>query len=200
MSKLSDNEIFEKTSFLHGTNSAFIEQMYEKYLENPVSVPGDWQTFFSGIGDTKTEKVSNASWSSYDKIKINNGDLVSAIDGNWPSEIQSYENTLKSSKTFKIPEEASRNATLDSIRAIMMIRAYRIRGHLNANLDPLDLVEKYDHTELRPETYGFREEDMRSRNIFRQCFRIRVCNLKRNFRNITPNLLLYYWYRVYAYQ
>ena len=64
MSKLSDNEIFEKTSFLHGTNSAFIEQMYEKYLENPVSVPGDWQTFFSGIGDTKTEKVSNASWSS----------------------------------------------------------------------------------------------------------------------------------------
>ena len=70
MSKLSDNEIFEKTSFLHGTNSAFIEQMYEKYLENPVSVPGDWQTFFSGIGDTKTEKVSNASWSSYNKIKI----------------------------------------------------------------------------------------------------------------------------------
>ena len=165
MSKLSDNEIFEKTSFLHGTNSAFIEQMYEKYLENPVSVPGDWQTFFSGIGDTKTEKVSNASWSSYDKIKINNGDLVSAIDGNWPSEIQSYENTLKSSKTFKIPEEASRNATLDSIRAIMMIRAYRIRGHLNANLDPLDLVEKYDHAELRPETYGFREEDM-NREIF----------------------------------
>ena len=103
MSKLSDNEIFEKTSFLHGTNSAFIEQMYEKYLENPVSVPGDWQTFFSGIGDTKIEKVSNASWSLYDKIKINNGDLVSAIDGHWPSEIQSYENTLKSSNTYKIP-------------------------------------------------------------------------------------------------
>ena len=157
MSKLSDNEIFEKTSFLHGTNSVFIEQMYEKYLENPVSVPGDWQTFFSGIGDTKTEKVSNASWSSYDKIKINNGDLVSAIDGNWPSEIQLYENTLKSSKTFKIPEEASRNATLDSIRAIMMIRAYRIRGHLNANLDPLDLVEKYDHAELIVATYGFKQ-------------------------------------------
>jgi 2-oxoglutarate dehydrogenase E1 component len=174
--------------------------MYEKYLENPVSVPGDWQTFFSGIGDTKTEKVSNASWSSYDKIKINNGDLVSAIDGNWPSEIQSYENTLKSSKTFKIPEEASRNATLDSIRAIMMIRAYRIRGHLNANLDPLDLLEKYDHAELRPETYGFREEDMNREIFLDNVLGIRVCNLKRNSRNITPNLLLYYWYRVYAHQ
>ena len=165
MSKLSDNEIFEKTSFLHGTNSAFIEQMYEKYLHNPLSVPTDWKTFFSGISDQPTNEMKNASWSEYKDIKSNNGDLVSAIDGNWPNEVKSFENELKSSNAINIHEGTSKNATLDSIRAIMMIRAYRIRGHLKANLDPLGLIEKNEHTELQPETYGFKAEDM-ERQIF----------------------------------
>ena len=165
MSKLSDNEIFEKTSFLHGTNSAFIEQMYEKYLHNPLSVPTDWQTFFSGISDQPTNEMKDASWSEYKDIKSNNGDLVSAIDGNWPDEVRSFENELKFSNAINIHEGTSKNATLDSIRAIMMIRAYRIRGHLKANLDPLGLIEKNEHTELQPETYGFKAEDM-ERQIF----------------------------------
>ena len=165
MSKLSDNEIFEKTSFLHGTNSAFIEQMYEKYLHNPLSVPTDWQTFFSGISDQPTNEMKDASWSEYRDIKSNNGDLVSAIDGNWPDEVRSFENELKSSNAINTHEGTSKNATLDSIRAIMMIRAYRIRGHLKANLDPLGLIEKIEHTELQPETYGFKAEDM-ERQIF----------------------------------
>ena len=165
MSKLSDNEIFEKTSFLHGTNSAFIEQMYEKYLHNPLSVPTDWQTFFSGISDQPTNEMKDASWSEYKDIKSNNGDLVSAIDGNWPDEVRSFENELKFSNAINIHEGTSKNATLDSIRAIMMIRAYRIRGHLKANLDPLGLIEKIEHAELQPETYGFKTEDM-ERQIF----------------------------------
>ena len=165
MSKLSDNEIFEKTSFLHGTNSAFIEQMYEKYLHNPLSVPTDWQTFFSGISDQPTNEMKDASWSEYRDIKSNNGDLVSAIDGNWPDEVRSFENELKSSNAINTHEGSSKNATLDSIRAIMMIRAYRIRGHLKANLDPLGLIEKIEHAELQPETYGFKAEDM-ERQIF----------------------------------
>ena len=165
MSKLSDNEIFEKTSFLHGTNSAFIEQMYEKYLHNPLSVPTDWQTFFSGISDQPTNEMKDASWSEYRDIKSNNGDLVSAIDGNWPDEVRSFENELKSSNAINTHEGSSKNATLDSIRAIMMIRAYRIRGHLKANLDPLGLIEKTEHVELQPETYGFKAEDM-ERQIF----------------------------------
>ena len=165
MSKLSDNEIFEKTSFLHGTNSAFIEQMYEKYLHNPLSVPTDWQTFFSGISDQSSNEMKDASWSEYKDIKSNNGDLVLAIDGNWPDEVRSFENELKFSNAINIHEGTSKNATLDSIRAIMMIRAYRIRGHLKANLDPLGLIEKIEHTELQPETYGFKAEDM-ERQIF----------------------------------
>ena len=40
----------------------------------------------------------------------------------------------------------------------MLIRAYRIRGHLIANLDPLSLQKKQEHPELKPETYGFKQK------------------------------------------
>src|SRR5208282_2628749 len=56
-------------------------------------------------------------------------------------------------------EEAIRRATRDSVRALMMIRAYRMRGHLHANLDPLGLEPQKDHEELHPATYGFQESD-----------------------------------------
>ena len=47
----------------------------------------------------------------------------------------------------------------------MMIRAYRIRGHLIADLDPLGLITKETHPELDPTTYGFDTKD-RDRKIF----------------------------------
>jgi len=56
-------------------------------------------------------------------------------------------------------------ATRDSVRALMMIRAYRMRGHLHANLDPLGLEPRPDHVELHPSSYGFKESDW-DRNIF----------------------------------
>ena len=41
----------------------------------------------------------------------------------------------------------------------MLIRAYRIRGHLIANLDPLSIQKKEEHPELKPESYGFSKKD-----------------------------------------
>ena len=54
---------------------------------------------------------------------------------------------------------------LDSVRALMLIRAYRIRGHLIAELDPLGLRDHGDRPELDPKSYGFTEQDM-DRPIF----------------------------------
>ncbi len=45
-----------------------------------------------------------------------------------------------------------RAATTDSIRALMLIRAYRVRGHLEAKLDPLGLTEVVPHPELDPKS------------------------------------------------
>ncbi len=64
--------------------------------------------------------------------------------------------------TAKQPEASAdqiREATLDSIRALMLIRAYRVRGHLMADLDPLGLTPTPDHPELNPATYGFTDAD-----------------------------------------
>ncbi|MGB8273990.1 MAG: 2-oxoglutarate dehydrogenase E1 component, partial [Alphaproteobacteria bacterium] len=55
--------------------------------------------------------------------------------------------------------ERTRAAILDSIRALMMIRAYRVRGHLYADLDPLGLEDRASHSELEPESYGFTAAD-----------------------------------------
>src|SRR5207237_7371209 len=56
-------------------------------------------------------------------------------------------------------------ATRDSIRALMLIRAYRARGHFHANLDPLGLEAPKNEEELDPRSYGFGEGDL-DRRIF----------------------------------
>ena len=61
--------------------------------------------------------------------------------------------------------QSVKQASKDSVRAIMLIRAYRIRGHLIANLDPLSIQKKEEHPELKPETYGFTKKDF-NRKIF----------------------------------
>ena len=80
-------------------------------------------------------------------------------------------NVLVNDKTAKLEEASNfdigsiKEASKDSVRAIMLIRAYRIRGHLIANLDPLSLQDKKEHAELKPETYGFTKKDY-GRKIF----------------------------------
>ena len=56
-------------------------------------------------------------------------------------------------------------ATRDSIHALMLIRAYRARGHFHANLDPLGLEPHRNEAELEPSSYGFTDADM-DRRIF----------------------------------
>lgn len=65
----------------------------------------------------------------------------------------------------QLTDEQIQRAVLDSIRALMIIRAYRIRGHLAADLDPLGLAERGSHPELDPASYGFTDADM-DRPIF----------------------------------
>ncbi|MEY3189587.1 MAG: hypothetical protein RIR82_321, partial [Pseudomonadota bacterium] len=50
MSSQENNIIFEKTSFLSGTNSSYIEKLYAKYVEDPTSIPDSWRQFFEGLG------------------------------------------------------------------------------------------------------------------------------------------------------
>ncbi len=170
MSKSSENENFEQTSFLSGTNAAYVEELYAQYQENPKSVDADWQTFFASLGDAPGDVLKSAqgaSWARKDWPKPANGELVSALDSNWgAAEIDQPKIQSKISAALPGATDTDvRAATLDSIRALMMIRAYRIRGHLDADIDPLDMRGESHHPELQPESYGFGPEDM-DRRIF----------------------------------
>ena len=130
-------------SFLYGANSTFIEELYQRYLANPESVDASWQGFFKSLGDPAPKKPS---WDK-DPTKV-----IGAVDG---------DATLKpaNAKAPVIDKKALDAAAWDAIRAQQLIRAYRVRGHLAANLDPLGLEQPKLHADLDPATYGFGPSD-----------------------------------------
>ena len=74
MTSNGKNIIFEKTSFLQGSNSPFIEELYLQYLNNPNSIPQSWAEFFKGLNEDKDiikKEISGPSWSPRKKKKIN---------------------------------------------------------------------------------------------------------------------------------
>ena len=150
----SNNTIYKKTSFLAGNNSEFINEFYADYIADPNSLPDSWRKFFEGLSDDEKlvyEDLKGPSWSPAKKIK----------KPKFSSEVQQTNDEESESLNLKSVKQASK----DSVRAIMLIRAYRIRGHLIANLDPLSIQKKEEHPELTPENYGFKKNDF-NRQIF----------------------------------
>ena len=145
-----NNDIFEKTSFLGNNSSEFVEGLYTDYLKNPDKLPEQWKIFFEGLNE-KREKIlrniNGPSWSPKKKIKNITPESYKHLE-------KKNGNQLDSLNTIDILE-AAKNA----VRANMLIRAYRIRGHLISNLDPLELLKREEHAELKPETYGFSKND-----------------------------------------
>ena len=154
MSSSNNNTTYKKTSFLSGINSEFINQFYSDYLSNPNSLPEGWRKFFEGLSEDEKlvlNDLNGPSWSPTKKINRANISVIGV-------EKEKGEKEELNSSSIK-------QASQDSVRAIMLIRAYRIRGHLIANLDPLSIQEKKEHPELKPETYGFTKKDYK-RKIF----------------------------------
>ena len=154
MSSSDNNITFKKTSFLSGINSEFINQFYSEYLTDPKSLPNSWIKFFDGLSEDEKlilDDLNGPSWSPEKKIQ---GSKSYLIDN---------EKNKEFNEDFNL--SSVKEASKDSVRAIMLIRAYRIRGHLIANLDPLSIQKKEEHPELKPETYGFNKKDYK-RKIF----------------------------------
>jgi 2-oxoglutarate dehydrogenase E1 component len=161
------NDQFSNTSFLYGGNAAYIEDLYEAWRRDKGSVEPEWQDFFGALKDESADITRNArgaSWKSTSWPPSANGELVSALDGNWGLVEKVVEKKVRDKAAANgtaAPADADvHQATRDSVRAIMMIRAFRMRGHLHAKLDPLGLAEaNEDYNELSPEAYGFSESD-----------------------------------------
>ena len=144
----SNNITLKRTSFLSGVNSEFINQFYSDYLTDPKSLPLGWKKFFDGLSEDEKlvlNDINGPSWSPEKKIQTNDLNLD--------------KNKKINEESLDLKTGSIKEATKDSVRAIMLIRAYRIRGHLISNLDPLSIQKKEQHSELKPETYGFTQKD-----------------------------------------
>ncbi len=165
------NEQFLRTSFLDGANAAYVEEMLNVYQKNPGSVTDEWRHFFESLQDTQNiPQVDHGKpdWGQPLSSLVTNGETIAALTGDY-DQLESTVRERLSMRShqlgFDMSPIASLRATQDSIRALMLIRAYRVMGHLAADLDPLDLADRKVHQELKPETYGFTEADL-DRPIF----------------------------------
>ncbi len=176
MNDHSPNDDFKASSFLQGHNAAYMEHLYAQWARDPDAVDAAWAAYFAALGDNESDVVAEAtgpSWARTDWPPQPNDELTHALDGMWPEEIGPKDGTKIAEKItaeaekreVSVSDEQIKRAVLDSIRAIMLIRAYRIRGHRKANLDPLGMREIPDLPELDPASYGFTEADM-DRPIF----------------------------------
>ena len=171
MSRQDANAAFALSSFLQGTNATYIDDLYARYEQDPASVDAEWQEFFKSLKDTPADVQKNAegpSWGRDNWPLTPRDDLTSALDGNWATVEKAVGAKLAAKAQAKGAELSTADinqATRDSVRALMLIRAYRIRGHFFAKLDPLGIEAPRDREELDPRTYGFTDADF-DRKIF----------------------------------
>src|SRR6202795_2408236 len=171
MSRQDANAAFALSSFLQGTNAPYIDDIYARYEKDPASVDTEWQEFFKSLKDTPADVRKNAegpSWGRDNWPLTPRDELTSALDGNWAQVEKAVGTKLAAKAQTKGSDLTAADlhtATRDSVRALMLIRAYRMRGHFHAKLDPLGIEPPRDREELDPRSYGFTEADF-DRKIF----------------------------------
>ena len=138
-------------SFLNSANAPYVAELYFKYTQNPKSIDDSWKSFFSSLNEDEISIIADFGGPEWKKRDTNVIDDIS------------FDKVVRSSSSVDF--NSFKTSTLDSIRALRLIRAYRINGHLIANLDPLNLHEKNYHPELDYKSYGFSENDL-DREIF----------------------------------
>ncbi len=122
-------------SFLTTNNASQIVDIYKSYKSDPSSIDKSWLDFFK------------------------------SLDPQEISIIEDYEKLDWSKQSNEIQSSSSSQSISDSLKLVMLIRAYREIGHLEANLDPLNLFNRGSQKGLDPTYYGFEKKDM-NRKVF----------------------------------
>ena len=138
----------DQRTFLTGQNAEYIAELYARYIKDPTSVDQSWQSFFAELQEEPNavvKELEGPGWGRPLAPLIINGHATAppAMNGHIAA---------------SLPQDVHQ-AALDSVRVMNLIRAYRVRGHLIADLDPLGLQRRTYHPDLDPATYGFTEAD-----------------------------------------
>ena len=133
-------------TFLNSANAPYVAELYFKYTQSPNSIDESWKSFFSSLNEDELSIISDFGGPEWKKRTSNVIDSVS------------FDKVIRS--IGNIDENNFKSSTVDSIRALRLIRAFRINGDLIANLDPLDLHVKNYHPELDYRSYGFTDKDL----------------------------------------
>ncbi len=139
-------------TILSGTNLTFVAEVYSRYLQDKNSVDPSWASFFHELGDDANSVLRDLHGASWNRDG-------SGVIGKGMPEV-GVEAVATATITVTDVSPSTRAATLQSIRALMMIRAYRVRGHLIARFDPLGLEGNDSHPELDYRSYGFTDADL----------------------------------------
>ena len=141
-------------SAMTGANAAFLADLYARWVERPDSVDPSFDELFSALNDDARAVLTDASGASW--APRPRGGFAPAPER---AAGAGKGKARRRRRRRRADPEAIRRAQLDSLRALMLIRSYRVRGHLQAQLDPLGLQQTKPHEELDPATYGFTEAD-----------------------------------------
>jgi 2-oxoglutarate dehydrogenase E1 component len=166
MSRQEANAAFAKSSFLYGGNARYLEDLEARFEVDPGAVDAEWRAFFEALKEDRAavEKAAHGpSWQRPDWPQPPRDDIVAALgaDG-WTQADKTIGEKVRARAQHAGVELSApevQQATRDSIRALMLIRAYRARGHFHANLDPLGLEPPRDEQDLDPSSYGFSAAD-----------------------------------------
>src|SRR5262249_33094309 len=126
---------------------------------------------FADLKDPAPDVVHNArgpSWQRSDWPPAPNGDLIPVLEAEWEELEKSIGDKVLAkvqARGVEVPAGAVQQAARESVKALMLIHAFRAGGHLHANLDPLGLEPVKEAPELDPGTYGFTAADY-DRQIF----------------------------------
>jgi 2-oxoglutarate dehydrogenase E1 component len=126
-----------ESSHLYGGNAAYIEELYEAYLDDATSVSDEWREVFNNLP------------------KVDGVDVETKH-----SEIKAQFAELAKNKHREVVVAAGGAADVKQVKVLQLINAFRFRGHQNANLDPLGLWERERVRELELEHHELTQADL----------------------------------------
>lgn len=137
-------------SILSGTNTTYLLNLLKQYQSDPYSVETTWIPVL--------EKLSM--------------EMASEVQPTWGEKLQKADLYAKNNTTDinQSLKESSFQDLKNTANVLFLIRSYRVRGHIKAQLDPLSLKLLEDHPDLDPKTYGFKAEDFHKPIFVNGCF------------------------------